>query len=150
MKHFRFENCAYFITTNTFKRGKIFIDHRYAQIVEKAVLFGSRQNWYQLIGYVVMPDHLYLILIPERKNIPGIMKTIKGFTARKINLLRKVNRHVWQERYHDLAIDKIAIVRQKLRYIEENPVRAGLVENATDYQFSSAGKYAELELSSLY
>jgi putative transposase len=150
MKRFRFENCAYFITTCTFNRVKIFSDPEYAQIVVDAIIYGQKQKWYQLLAYVVMPDHIHLIIVPASKDVSAIMKSIKGFSFREINLLNDTKGKLWQEGFHELTLDKIEFVLQKLKYIENNPVRSGLVKNSTDYQFSSAGKYDELDLSSLY
>ena len=150
MKRFRLENGAYFITTCTFNRVKIFSNPDYAQIIADAIIYGKRQNWYQLLAYVVMPDHIHLIIIHGSRNVSAIMKSIKGYSSRKINLLNDTKGKLWQEGYHELILDKVEFVYQKLKYIENNPVRSGLVENSTDYPFSSAGKYEEFDLSSLY
>ena len=48
-------------------------------------MFGRRQKWYYLLSFVIMPDHMHLIIIPRKKNISECMKSIKGFSARKIN-----------------------------------------------------------------
>ena len=129
---------------------KIFANQQYAQIVADAIIYGNRQRWYNLLAYVVMPDHIHLVIIPGTKTVSGIMKSIKGFSSRKINLLNNTKGKLWQEGYHETTIDKVKFVYQKLRYIEENPVRAGLVKDPSDYLFSSAGKHEELALSSLY
>ena len=46
--------------------------------------FGREQQWYYLLSFVIMPDHMHLIIIPRGKNISECMKSIKGFSARKV------------------------------------------------------------------
>ena len=83
-------------TTVTFNREPIFKDSKAADIVLEAILFGKRQEWYYLLSFVIMPDHMHLIIIPRKKNISECMKSIKGFSARKINEGFSRRGSIWQ------------------------------------------------------
>jgi REP element-mobilizing transposase RayT len=102
------------------------------------ILFGRQQQWYYLLSFVIMPDHMHLILIPEGKNISECMKSIKGFSARKINSLLKKDGSIWQSGFYDYILDAEEKVLSRMRYIEDNPVRKGLAAYPQDYSYSSA------------
>src|SRR6476660_1415723 len=88
---------------------------------------------------VVMPNHAHVVLLPyEGHSLAQIMKRIKGVSARKINLLLGREGTVWQADYFDRYIRDEYDFLQKLSYVEENPVAAGLVEDAAAWQCSSA------------
>lgn len=150
LKHLDIEKYVCFITTCTHKRAKVFSDSRYAQLVMDTILFGKEHGWYKLLSFVIMPDHIHLVIVPENKKVPAIMQGIKGFTSKKINDIKNAKGKLWQDGYHDFAMDNPKAIYQKLRYIEENPVRAGLANKAFDYPYSSAGKYDDLDLSYLF
>ena len=149
LKHLYLEGLVYFITTCTNERKKIFSDAKYAQMVVDAIQFGRERNWFLLLGFVVMPDHIHIAVVPQQRKISDIVRGIKGFTARKINDLMNKKGKLWQKGYRDFVMDDIEAINQKLRYIEENPVRAGLVNDVKKYSFSSAGKYDRLDLKYL-
>ena len=149
LKHLDIANCVYFITSCTHKREMVFSNTVYAKIVEDAILYAGKHGWYHLLGYVVMPDHLHLAIIPHERKIPLIMQGIKGFSSRQINLLRNQKRKIWQKGYRDFVMDNKKAIYQKLRYIEGNPVRARLVNHSVDYLFSSANKREDMDIEKL-
>jgi putative transposase len=149
LHHLDIEGCAYFITACTEEKLKVFLDESFARVVMDSFFFGKNDLWYYLLGFVVMPDHFHLAIIPRSRKIPSIMHGLKGYTARRINAMMNSKGKLWQSGYYDIVLDDIEKINQKLIYIEANPVRLGLVLNATDYKFSSAGKYELLDLACL-
>ena len=129
-------------TTNTVNRELIFTDSKAADVLLEAILFGRRQHWYYLLSFVIMPDHMHLIIIPKDKNISGCMKSIKGFSARKLNEILGRQGTLWQSGFYDYILDNDEKVLSRINYIEENPLRKGLVTAPEDYKYSSA-KYRE-------
>ena len=129
-------------TTNTVNRELIFTDSKAADVLLEAILFGRRQHWYYLLSFVIMPDHMHLIIIPKEKNISGCMKSIKGFSARKLNEILGRQGTLWQSGFYDYILDNDEKVLSRIKYIEENPLRNGLVTTFEDYKYSSA-KYRE-------
>jgi REP element-mobilizing transposase RayT len=84
-----------------------------------------------------MPDHIHLIIVPSEKNISECMKSIKGFSARQINRLLDRAGSIWQEAFYDHILDTEEKVVHKIKYIEENPERKGIVTHAEDYEYSA-------------
>jgi putative transposase len=97
---------------------------------------GDRQL--RVWAYCLMPNHVHLIVVPER---PQAMATALGRThadfARNFNLRRRSCGHVWQARYFSCPLDGAHLWRATA-YVERNPVRAGLVQQAERYRWSSA------------
>jgi REP element-mobilizing transposase RayT len=149
LHHLDIEGCVYFITSCTEERQTIFSVESCAQVVMDSFLFGRSNLWYYLLGFVVMPNHVHLAIAPRYRKIPWIMQGLKGYTARRINMMINSKGRLWQSGYHDFILNDIPKIKRKLVYIEENPVRLGLVSRATDYKFSSAGRYELLDLAYL-
>ncbi len=108
-----------------------------ASIVEESIWFGYGERYF-LDAYVVMPDHVHLLLTPLPEwRLGKILMGMKGYTAWEINKIIKRKGSYWQDENFDHLIRNEADWLDKFHYIHENPVRAGLVEKAEDYPFSS-------------
>jgi REP element-mobilizing transposase RayT len=93
---------------------------------------------YQLHSYVVMANHVHLLVTPAVK-VSELTQSPKRFTAREGNrLLKRTGRPFWQEESYDRLVRNEAEFRRIARYIEMNPVKAGLVETPEDFLWSSA------------
>jgi putative transposase len=114
-------------------------DPRIAQIVVDALHFGAEQrNSYELFPYVVMPNHVHILIEPFIE-LPVIMRWLKGRTARTANrLLGRTNQSFWQDESYDHWIRSAEEFKSTAHYIEQNPVRARLVEFADQWRWSSA------------
>ena len=114
-----------------------------ARIVEDALLYFDAQR-YRLIGWVVMPNHVHVVVTPEPGwTLSSILHTWKSYTSRAIN--RHLGRHgqVWQEEYFDRFIRDRGHLVNAVAYVEDNPVKAGLCKHPEDWVYSSA--YARLK-----
>lgn len=104
-----------------------FRDQRAAALVEENWLRFDGQS-YRLLAWIVMPNHVHLLVeiwqIPQSK----LIKDWKGFTARRINRLLGRRGKLWQEDYWDRYIRDEKHYRKVRHYIEWNPVKAGLVK----------------------
>jgi REP element-mobilizing transposase RayT len=91
-------------------------------------------------AYVVMSNHVHILLWP-RALLSRITKSIKGYTARECNkLLGRTGERFWQDESFDHAVRNEDEFYRIKRYIEWNPVKAGLVETPEDWPWSSAAK----------
>ncbi len=111
----------------------------FADMVVEAIRYNADiLRHYRLHAFVVMPNHVHLLVIPN-VGLPKLTKSLKGITARRANaMLGVTGRPFWQEESYDhLVRDEQEFVRIR-NYIEENPVRAGLVTEACEYRWSSA------------
>ncbi len=94
-----------------------------------------------------MPDHFHDLIVPATRNdISEVLRYIKGRHARVHNLARKARGAVWQDSFHDHGIRDEQSLWQTIRYIEDNPVAAGLAARACDYAYSSANESCPTDL----
>ena len=112
-----------------------------AQLLVGSMRHGAEQlQYYDLHAFVVMVNHVHLLVLP-RVSPSRFLQTVKGYTAREANrLLGLTGQPFWQaESYDHWVRDEREWDRIKT-YIENNPVRAGLVAHAGDYPWSSAAR----------
>jgi putative transposase len=112
-----------------------------ARVVQDSLLKGSRDlNHYTLLAYVIMPNHAHVLIDPLIP-LARITNGIKGVTARIANLLLgRVGRPFWQAESFDHWVRTPAEGEKIRRYIEDNPVKAALVDTAAAWPWSSAAK----------
>ena len=97
----------------------------------------SRQR-VRLAGYCLMNNHVHLLAIPEvEMAMARALGRAHNDYARWLNLRRREIGHVWQNRFYSCPLDN-SHQWEALRYVELNPVRAGLVRGAVDWRWSSA------------
>ena len=95
----------------------------------------------EVYSVVVMPDHVHLLLTPLRDEqgwpypLPGILKLIKGISARNVNRLLGTSGPMWQEESFEHTLRNDGSFQEKLEYIRQNPVRRGLVARPEDYRW---------------
>jgi REP element-mobilizing transposase RayT len=145
LKHLHIKAYPYMTTTVTINRAPVFEESEAADVVLEAIFFGKRQQWYYLLSFVIMPDHMHLIIIPRDKDISKCMKSIKGFSARQINEVFSRKGSLWQSGFYDYILDSEDKVLSRIKYIEENPVRKGMVGCPEEYRYSSIIYRAETD-----
>jgi putative transposase len=103
----------------------------------------SRLYALQIIGYCLMSNHVHLIVTPERPDsLPRVMRDAAARYAAYVNAQRETTGHLWQGRYYSCPMDDDHLWTA-LRYVERNPVRAGMVAAADDHPWSSARLHCE-------
>jgi putative transposase len=111
-----------------------------ARIVVASLRRGEQLNHYDLGAYVVMSNHVHVLLLP--KISPSrLLQSLKGATAREANLiLGRTGETFWQAESYDHWVRDEKERQRIVAYIENNPVKAGMVTKAEDYRWSSAGE----------
>src|ERR1043166_5484505 len=114
-----------------------------ARVVADTIRYGAGQlHIYDLHAWVVMSNHVH-ILIEPRVTISRITESIKRYSAREANkILGRTGQPFWQIESYDHWARTSREFDNIVRYIEFNPVKAGIVENPEDYPWSSAGSEA--------
>jgi putative transposase len=114
-------------------------DPRLAKLVVQAFRHGEEiRGFYQLLAYVVMPNHVHLML-KARVPLQKIIQTLKGYTSYQAHtILGKRGEAFWQNESFDHWVRNPEELAKIVRYIENNPVAAGLVTNPQDWPWSSA------------
>lgn len=89
-------------------------------------------------AYCLMTNHIHLLLTPHTASACApFMKALAQSYAQYINRSTRRTGSIWEGRYHSCLVDTLAYVFVCYRYIELNPVRAGLVPAPADYPWSS-------------
>ena len=92
----------------------------------------------RVLGYCVMTNHVHLVVIPGfEESLAKAMREVHGRYAQYRNAIEQQSGHVWQNRFYSCPFEPIRLANV-LRYVELNPVRAGLTQAAEDYAWSSA------------
>jgi len=114
-------------------------DARVARVVADALQYGeSGRNFYELRARVIMPNHVHVVLRPKT-DLSAITRWLKGSTARQANLiLGRTGAAFWQDESFDHRVRDEAELDRVVRYMEHNPVSAGVVANPRDWTWSSA------------
>jgi putative transposase len=90
-----------------------------------------------LFGYVIMPNHLHLLLSPCGRDLPMLMRDIKGLSGFRVQKARGCSGPLWQARYFDNIIRHVKDFWEKLEYIHRNPVEASLAPDVDGWRWSS-------------
>jgi putative transposase len=112
-----------------------------AQSLESCILRGAHDlDQYTILAYVVMPNHVHLLIEP-RLPLERITRGIKGVSARDANrLLKRPGCVFWQAESFDHWVRTPAEGEKICHYVEDNPVKAGLVSTPDKWPWSSAAK----------
>lgn len=112
-----------------------------ASVVQSSILRGADElHHYQLLGYVVMPNHVHLLIEP-RLSLERITRGLKGASARDANrILKRPGLAFWQNESFDHWVRTPAEGEKICRYIENNPVKAGLATRPENWPWSSAAR----------
>jgi REP element-mobilizing transposase RayT len=110
-----------------------------ADLVVEALRYNANiLRHYELHAFVVMPNHVHA-LVTAAIPLPKLTKSLKGITAKRANaVLGLTGRPFWQQESYDQVVRNKEEFEKISSYIEEHPVRAGLVEDAAEYRWSSA------------
>jgi putative transposase len=147
---------ALYITIVTKDRLPVFRTDAIKTIACQAIDEARRSGKFLLFAYVIMLDHIHLLTDCPNSSA-DVLRYIKGISGRRVidhlkekgyqsslaklrhqEWKRKHNYSVWQQEKNVFSVFSEAVFMQKVNYIHLNPVRAGLVERAIDYRWSSA------------
>jgi putative transposase len=126
------------VTQRGNRRQRVFFEERDYQAYLWHLRQACRHHGVAVWAYCLMPNHVHLILVPDRAE--ALARCVGGTHHR---YTRRINRrqgwcgHLWQDRFYSAAMDQGHLLAA-LRYVERNPVRAGLVASAAAWPWSSA------------
>lgn len=101
-------------------------------------------NRVEVLAYCLMPNHMHAVLVPAADDaFERVFRPLHTHYAQRLNRIRGWSGHVWQGRYFSAPLDD-AYLWAAVRYVERNPVRAGMVGRAESYRWSSAAAHCGL------
>ena len=158
----------YFLTLQVVYWIDIFTRQRYRDIIIDSLKYSQENKGLEIFAYVIMSNHIHIIARSNNDNLSQTTGGIKKFTSKKIiNSIkeeqesrrdwllfmferaakrhkRNKNYQLWTHENHAIYLFSEEFIKERLNYIHENPVKAGIVENPEDYLYSSARNYAGL------
>jgi REP element-mobilizing transposase RayT len=161
----RDQTLPHFITATVVDWVDVFTRKNYRDIVIECMDYCTTNKAMVLYGYVIMSNHIHMIVQSGEGELSNLMRDFKKFTATKIietiksepesrrewmlerfklateSHSRNKNHQFWQYGNHPEEIYSNKFMWSKLDYIHLNPVRAGIVEKASQYIYSSASNY---------
>ena len=151
-----------FVTTSTYRRTPIFRSERFCRFFVQRLKEVRQEFNCLLIGWVLMPEHLHLLLQPPpAESTPTVIKELKEETAKRIlKTLRRNQQHpwcrkmlarfrlppsvhdesyfrLWQRRFHPFNVYSEEKRREKLNSMHNNPLKRGLVSSPGECPWSS-------------
>jgi len=138
LRHRMIPGAGYFVTTDAWQRHSVFQVAETAEIVVNRILSCRDRGAYALHEFVLMPDHLHLLLTPAGNNsLEKVMQLIKGGSSHEVHAKRGTSNPIWHSGFHESSIRDANDFRAKQVYIRENPVKARLVEKFEDWPHGS-------------
>jgi len=121
------------------RSGPVFLaQNEIAQVVADSLFKGTELGHYQLGPFAIMVNHVHTLLLPLISP-SKLLQSLKGFTGREANkLLGRTGEPFWRRESYDHWVRDGDEWNRIARYIEKNPVKAGLVDRMEDYPWSSA------------
>jgi REP element-mobilizing transposase RayT len=130
------------LTACTDARRPLFSNPDHADCVVDELRRLHSDAW-RVFGYCVMPDHVHTLVLNADGSLVDFMRLFKGRTTR--NLRGRVTGTIWQRSFHDHLIRRNEDITATLKYMLDNPVRAGLVDDWTQYRWSGSLVWPEID-----
>ena len=133
-----FPGIPHHVTQRGNRNQKVFFSDEDRQEYLKLLLFHSRKANVQIWAYCLMTNHVHVIAVPKTKEaLTQSFQEAHRLYTRQINFREGWRGYLWQGRYASFPMDEKYLIAA-IRYVERNPVEAGLVTKAEDYPWSSA------------
>ncbi|UCD72353.1 MAG: transposase [Syntrophobacterales bacterium] len=135
---------TFFITFNVHGKRPLFRNPKACSFFLHTLRYYKPQLKFQLLGYVVMEDHIHLMMrTPLDVKISTIIQKIKGAFGRKWKMMSQWKGPVWQKSFFNSIIHDDVSLKQRLNQIHNKPVEGGLSPSKRGYTYSSARAYEE-------
>ncbi|MEX2477844.1 MAG: transposase [Gracilimonas sp.] len=142
----------------------LFTKKQVAQVMLDQLVFLQRERGVTLYAFVIMANHFHAVV--KGQDLGKKLRLAKSFTARQVLEILESEGHtrwleklkwnkrsykvgrtfqVWQEGLHPKQLSTVEMVSQKIEYIHANPVKSGFVDKPSDWRYSSARNYEEME-----
>ncbi len=162
----RDQSAIHFITFAVTGWMDVFTRRQYADIILDSWRYCQKKKGLLLYAWCIMSNHLHFIASSEKNDLSGTLRDFKKFTGKELiksiqsngqesrrewmlSLFRSAGEsnsrnkefQLWRQDNHPIELYSSAFIVQRINYIHENPVRAGIVEKAEHYCYSSAKDY---------
>lgn len=156
----------HFVTLQVVEWVDIFTRQNYRDIIITNLAYCQKNKGLEIYVWVIMSNHIHLLVRSEKEALSDVLRDFKSYTSKKIieeidscnesrkDWMLKIFRDAafkhkrnsehqfWTHENHAEYIFSNKFIEQKIDYIHNNPVRAGIVEKPEEYRYSSAIDYA--------
>ena len=137
-----YDGCYVHVISRSIRKEKIIKDQEDFLTFLQLLKVAKQQNGFQLFHYCIMHTHFHLaVRVPDVTLFAKAIQFVKSQYCFKYHAKYHVSGPIWRERFKSLLIENENYLRVCGEYIEYNPVKAGLVKQAEDWQFSSSRWY---------
>lgn len=137
---------TFFVTAVTWQRRSLFNSEPMAWLFLETLRRYRDQGRFQLHELVLMPDHFHALITPASEvSLEKAMQLIKGGFSFRAKRELGLNLEIWQEGFTEHRVKGAEDFERHAIYIRDNPVRAHLVETASEYPYGSAAGGVELD-----
>ena len=137
---------THFITAPAFHRKRIFQNQRYGDLFAETVLRFRQDNAVLIHDYVIMPDHVHLLLtVYGDLSGAAAVRKLQRIFAEELNRQYGYSGEVWEESFHDDEITTPAECERSVKKIHSNPVRVGFCDQPGQYRMSSRSSHWVLD-----
>jgi len=133
-----FDGCFAHVISRSIRKMKFFKDDEDFQIIRELFIYTKRIYHYKIHHYCLMQTHFHLVVsMDDIDEFSRAMQFVKGQYSYKYHTKYHLSGPIWRERYRSLLIENECYLSACGQYIENNPVKAGLVNQARDWKYSS-------------
>jgi REP element-mobilizing transposase RayT len=146
-QHIKQDEYPYFLTTNVAERNRFFEEGKWAEVIGGIIRRACVLHRYTLLGFVVMPDHVHILIYPNQaqasvpaskrraragrdaragSSVGTFMHTIKSFFVHQVYDLDPGNNFHWQSGYNSRVMNSSERLQTIVEYMKYNPTKAGL------------------------
>lgn len=129
------------LTQRGSNRQKVFFSAADRHLYFRLVRENLAETGVRVLAYCLMTNHVHLVVVPDREDsLAVLMRRVHGRYSQFINVRRGRSGHLWQARYYSCPLSEVHLW-MAVKYVEENPCRAGLVSRPELYRYSSAATH---------
>lgn len=163
------QSAPYYLTFQIVYWIDLFSRKSYRDIVIESLKYCQKEKGLEIFAWVIMSNHIHLIARSASGDLSGTVRDFKKYTSKKIieeieksaesrkewmmrlfaHSAKRQNKNgdyqVWTHENHAIELFSTTFIQQKVEYVHNNPVRAGIVDRVEEYKYSSAGVYADKE-----
>jgi len=145
-KDILFGGCFAHVISRSIRKMKLFKDDEDFQIIRKLFIDTKKKFHYKIHHYCLMQTHFHLVVnMDDVDQFSRAMQFVKSQYGYKYHTKYHLSGPIWRERYRSLLIEDECYLKACGQYVENNPVKAGLVNQAKEWKYSSFRFYNSSE-----
>jgi putative transposase len=132
---------AYHVTQRGTNRQRVFFSASDSRMYLSLLRDQLEDAAVRVLAYCLMNNHVHLVVVPQRADSLAVLfRRVHGRYAQYLNTRRRRSGHLWQQRYYSCPLSE-SHLSTAVRYVEQNPCRAGMVARPEEYRWSSAAAH---------